>query len=125
MILFVMQAGLVCEGAVLEKRDQPLLYGLSTAADELMTFNSPDTIGDKNAFYVNASHLGWLVSISGWLVVPVLIGCVVAHAHDLENDEWTLRMRLTRLGRRAGLTDPELSKTVNEIINDLKGRIGF
>ena len=116
-IICVLQSLCLWRGYISAGYTHPVANAMASVADELMTLGSPDQLENTNIYLHAGRYIGWLVSLVGWLLIPVLHRSNHRQGTRSCNDElWELRMNLRRRGIRGGLSEPGLSQYVeNEI----------
>jgi hypothetical protein len=69
---------------------RPMATALVTIFNQLMAINSPDQLEPLNVFLIISRHVGWAVAVTGWLVLPTLIGATAARAQQLDDELQTI-----------------------------------
>ena len=82
-----------------------IAYGVSKSAACLMTLDSPATIAGTTRTAVVARSLAWLVSLSGWLLIPTLIAALLSSQQELQRDTRDLEFLLKRCAEEMELDE--------------------
>src|SRR5882762_7589301 len=78
VIAFAVTAVLLATSSSLPTVSARIFFGISRSAGCLMTLDSPESIEGPGYLVVFARAAAWLVSLSGWLLIPTLVGTLLA-----------------------------------------------
>jgi hypothetical protein len=111
LIAFVLDAFLLAVGCPQSSFSGRIAFGFSKSAACLMTLEAPPHAGSVG--YV-AAGISWLVSLCGWLLIPVLVAALVARRKDFEHDSEEVKY-VMRMCFEEGKIDTETAEVLVQL----------
>src|SRR5436309_14276066 len=93
-------------------------HGAQVALGFLMSMESPDTSPAMAGYSWLMRTFGWFICISGWLLLPLLVGAMLDVAFESIQSESKLRFIFEQVGvSQLKLSGEQLAEFVNEMMD--------